>query len=165
MFNRFNFARGTLRIYIDGFMSRRGQLMSAYREVTVKVLEETPESFRVVYPTRFAKKFPDLCESNIVLKSDAKRSLTYTVFTATDELPPDGPMTYARFTTDVMIPRSGMLCFGEESADVFIVAETDSHYRVRFAAAFARAHPHLCSEWVSKNSTFTKVEPLLAGTC
>lgn len=151
-------ARGSLRIKTGGFMSVEGGIIVARVKTNVDILYETPESFRVEYSTKFKEEHPGLCESNIVRKDDDKRELSYTRFIATFALPADCGVKHALFTIKVLIPLKSSIRNGTKKADVLIVEETETHYRLRFAAAFAKEHPNLCNEWVRKDSTDPKIE-------
>lgn len=151
-------ARGVIRIYTGGWMEVEGGITPAFVDGKIDILYETPESFRVEYSARFKRKHAKLCTSDIVRKDDKQRKVSYTLFTATDELPPHGPVKHATYTIGVLIPRHGGLEITSRKADVLIVEETDTHYRLRFAAAFAKKYPNLCAEWVRKAGNDPKIE-------
>lgn len=137
-------------------LCRSRQPLKPHTQTTVYVLEETPAGYRVYYSESFKVGYPRSCESDFVRRDDPLRRLTYTRFAAIDDLQVSGPRINARFF--VQVPLAGLNSYETRSADVLIVEETRSHYRLRFNPAFAKAYPALCREWVRKDSKQQSVQ-------
>ena len=108
-------------------------------------------------PYHYAVSFESDPYEKIWLPKGSNSTVSYTVFTATatqDELAEAGE-NWAQ--VEIVVASS----LPDESqyhiADVIVVEETETHYRLRFAEAFAAEHPELCSEWVEKTSSTIKI--------
>jgi hypothetical protein len=130
-----------------------GQKLSCVNQVEVEVIGETAECYRVVYPRKFKKANMALCNTDLIRKDDATRTLTYTEFPhTTDEVNSDKAAYY------------GIVIYDEDGDEtvrqttVEVVETCGHHHRLRFPAGFAAEYPEACREWVHAESENPLVE-------
>jgi hypothetical protein len=141
-------ARARLRFFANNYPQLRLPEGQYYVQTYVRIVEETPDSFTVEFSARFRKAHPDLCASTF--SKYAGPSTIYTTFTATDELPTIETVRHAMFSRFTLVKRSDGFDHHTFTTDVLVVDETDTQYRLRFPAKFAKNHPGMCQEWVGK---------------
>jgi hypothetical protein len=147
-------ALGVVRFYDSDLTAVSELLNPRFIETEVEILSESPEFFSVQYSALFRKEHPELCESDVVDKSDTRRRVIYTHFLASHPL-----VRRAIYTVHVPEPNDSPVgvTVKAQSTDVLIVDETQTHYRLRFTDEFARQHANLCQEWLRKGSTELQV--------
>jgi hypothetical protein len=153
-----------VRIYGDGFMLQDGLLVPAYVELPAKVLEESATTFVVEFDADLVAEHPEFGGRQPIEKADKSIRVTYSSFVETTDLPLAGPATKAIYKIGVMfaVEKIGF-GFKTMATDVLIVAETETHYQLRFTPDFASENPNLCSQWVAKDSKDPEVIPQAIG--
>ena len=146
-------AKANLKISTGGWMRSKIGITLAYAEIDVVVLEETPDSYKVLYPADLPVELAKFCSSDIIAKGDSNFDLTYTVFSATFDPKNVTSGKEATFTVLTITRCDHGLLVDNKTAKILIVDETASFYRLLFDRDFAKKYPQLCREWVAKDAT------------